>query len=194
MQFKAWVKDAVKAQSLDKACPDYSNHNNARNHRYSSMGSSMVELQPHDFDVAINILHTFNKKAKVKEYTLFKEEFIAGNASSYDTKPRAFIDDLKDAACGRSDKYTQQRIRAKVDESFPVEDLLLTEHLLGCYVFNPMKNLNYSENSLKRAQKDLEENKKNLAVVVDFLEKNKGDVIDLEELREHKAKVDPEED
>ena len=48
MQFKAWVKDAVKAQSLDKACPDYSNHNNARNHRYSSMGSSMVELEPHD--------------------------------------------------------------------------------------------------------------------------------------------------
>ena len=65
--------------------------------------------------------------------------------------------------------------------------------MLGCYVFNPMKNLSYSENSLKRAQKDLEENKKNLAVVVDFLEKNKGDVIDLEKLREHKAQVDPEE-
>ena len=46
---------------------------------------------------------------------------------------------------------------------------------------------------IRSIQKDLEENKKNLAVVVDFLEKNKGDVIDLEKLREHKAQVDPEE-
>ena len=194
MKLKAWVKDAVKAQSLDEACPNYDTHSKNGGSRYRSYGTGMIELEPHDFDVAINILHTFNKKAKVKEYTLFKEEFVAGNATGYDTNPVHFIDELKSAACGRADKYTQQRIRSKVDESFPLEDLTETESLLGRYVFNPMKKVKYSEDFLIRAQNDLEETKKSLEVPIEFLEKNKGDVIDLEKLREQEAKVDPDEE
>ena len=105
----------------------------------------MIELEPHDFDTAITILHTFNKKAKVKEYTIFKEEFIEGNASSYEIDPPRFVEDLKEAACGRSDKYTQKRIRSKVDQSFPLSDLSEIQNLLGYHVFNPMSHLKYAE-------------------------------------------------
>ena len=174
MKFKAWVKDAAKQSNLLLNIPK---------NNYSGNGShSMIELEASDFDVAINLLDENNKRAKVKEYRVFKQEFVEGNADPYDIEPKAFVNQLKGAVVGRADRYTTKRVEKSVDQAFSnFSELREIESginsLIHCFA-----RVNGKKASLEETTNALAQVEKELVPVVKFLEESKGNIFDKENL------------